>query len=208
LPPKLALQPLVSLFIEVATLANRLHQTGKASSQQIAPPAGGQLILQLLQAHGFLTVPQIARLAGTSRQNIQTWVNRLEVEGHLELANNPAHKRSSLARLTARGTLSQASFAKQEVKLLERLSSAVSSSDVLGAVALLRRVKQLLAGAEESPPKSVQMKPTPKTAKTILQATNRRRPVSKPLQRKNATPPTVIPEETPSVEEEFPFNLL
>lgn len=52
---------------------------------------------------GQLTVPQIARRLGTSRQNEQRIVGDLVADGIAELVMNPDHKTSPLVRLTPRG---------------------------------------------------------------------------------------------------------
>ena len=50
-----------------------------------------------------LTVSQVARNMGQSRQAVQTIVNILSDAGLVELQNNPAHKRARLVSLTASG---------------------------------------------------------------------------------------------------------
>src|SRR5882757_2051788 len=47
-----------------------------------------------------LTVPQIARRMGLTRQAVQASVNRLLGEALLEAAGNPDHRRSPLIRMT------------------------------------------------------------------------------------------------------------
>jgi DNA-binding MarR family transcriptional regulator len=56
-----------------------------------------------IDAGGALTVPQIARRLGVSRQNEQRVVGDLVDAGLAELIPNPDHKTSPLARLTADG---------------------------------------------------------------------------------------------------------
>ena len=57
----------------------------------------------IIDAEGALTVPQIARRLGVSRQNEQRVVRDLIDGGLVELAPNPDHKTSPLAQLTPRG---------------------------------------------------------------------------------------------------------
>jgi DNA-binding MarR family transcriptional regulator len=52
---------------------------------------------------GSLTVPQIARRLGTSRQNVQRVTNDLIDADLVELAANPDHRTSPLVQLTAAG---------------------------------------------------------------------------------------------------------
>src|SRR5512132_390744 len=50
-----------------------------------------------------LTVPQIARQMGVSRQSVQVSVNRLLADGVVGADRNPDHRRSPLIRLTKSG---------------------------------------------------------------------------------------------------------
>ena len=52
---------------------------------------------------GQLTVPQVARRLGVSRQNIQRIADELRREKLLQLIDNPDHKTSPLLQLTAAG---------------------------------------------------------------------------------------------------------
>jgi len=56
-----------------------------------------------IDAGDALTVPQVARRLGVSRQNEQRVVNDLIDEGLAELVPNPDHKTSPLVRLTDAG---------------------------------------------------------------------------------------------------------
>lgn len=56
-----------------------------------------------IDAGGALTVPQVARRLGVSRQNEQRVVNDLIQAGLAEIVANPDHKTSPLVRLTAAG---------------------------------------------------------------------------------------------------------
>jgi DNA-binding MarR family transcriptional regulator len=49
------------------------------------------------------TVPGIAREMGLARQSVQRTVDVLEAEGIVEYMDNPAHRRSKLVGMTARG---------------------------------------------------------------------------------------------------------
>ena len=65
-----------------------------------------------------MSVPQMARARLVSRQHIQSHVNGLQREGLVELAENPAHKRSHLARLTPEGKEAVHSVKQREAELL------------------------------------------------------------------------------------------
>ncbi len=149
---------LEELFAEVAWLCNRLKRSsalprGQAKPGETARPAGERSVLRILGRKGAQTVPQIARVRGTSRQSVQTLVNRLAAQGWVALAGNPAHKRSDLVRLTERGQILQATLAESEAKFMEFLSPHVSAPGLVSAVALLRRLRQQIADQEQVQPR-------------------------------------------------------
>jgi DNA-binding MarR family transcriptional regulator len=141
---------LESLFVEVNALAIRLRQHGTPADQGNLL-AGSRSILQVLEQHGPQTVPQIARIRSTSRQNIQTLVNRLKLEGCIEIAGNPAHKRSVLVSITESGRALLASSMEHEVRFMQDLLAQVSKNEVTAATTLLCRLRQLLSRTGSPP---------------------------------------------------------
>src|SRR5271157_4254637 len=86
----------VSLFHRLTVLAEKIHEQGSLS-------AALRGILRGLRRHGAQTVPNLARLRPVSRQHVQELVNRLRKVELVEFAENPAHKRSQLVKLTLKG---------------------------------------------------------------------------------------------------------
>jgi len=144
------------LLTEVCALALRLRQDARRVQIQGELPAGGHNVLRMLGQFGALTVPQIARLVSTSRQNIQTVVNRLQKEGCVESAINPAHKRSGLLRLTERGVASLEIVSRHTDAYKEKLLPHLSEVDLTKATELLRVIHQSVC---EVAPSSVQNGP-------------------------------------------------
>src|ERR1043166_1033874 len=83
-------EPVKALLAEVNVLAVRLKQLERQSTDEESTPVGGHGVLEVLDTLGSLTVPQIARLRSSSRQNIQILANRLEREGCIQFVPNPA----------------------------------------------------------------------------------------------------------------------
>lgn len=83
--------------------------------------ASMRAVLQSLDQFGPQTVPQIARQKAVKRQSIQALVDQLRVRGHVERADNPAHRRSVLIRLTKEGARRFAEIRKREAKELADL---------------------------------------------------------------------------------------
>src|SRR6266702_174946 len=123
---------LQALFSEVSWLAIRLRAvTGSNNHSGDQFPAGGLSVVRVLDGYGPQTVPQIARLRGTSRQNIQMLVNRLEAQECVEFSRNPAHKRSGLVSLTEFGRALFATAVEQEKTFLADMASSFPKAEVL-----------------------------------------------------------------------------
>jgi DNA-binding MarR family transcriptional regulator len=189
---------LEKLLTEVGALAIRLRQNARKVQIAGDSPAGGHNVLRMLHRFGSLTVPQIARLDSTSRQNIQTVVNRLEREGCVESAPNPAHKRSALVRLTDRGIASLELVTRGSDAYKERLLSNLSKDDLTRASELLRSIRQELVAATSASSEPGAEKPP--------NGTRTKEPYSRDSAR--TRPPKRVMEKTPSEEDALPVSLL
>lgn len=107
-------------------------------------PQAAEAVLDLVNLKGPMTVPQIARARSTSRQNIQVLVDRLKNERRIEIRQNPAHKKSSLVVLTAKGKQWLEENAKGRERLLSGMGAGFSAEEIQGAIAVLARVRSLL----------------------------------------------------------------
>lgn len=104
-------------------------------------------MLRMLSRCGTLTVPQMARLDSTSRQNIQTVVNRLEREGCVESAPNPAHRRSDLIRITDRGMASLDTVSRNKESYQDKVGAIISAENLSHASDVLRQIREALCSA-------------------------------------------------------------
>src|SRR5581483_10613623 len=99
----LVVSPLDDLLNEVRLTWHRLVQVGEALHRREPVTLGMRAVLEFLARQGPASVPAIARSRHVSRQHIQALVNRLREARLVELAENPAHRRSALVRLTPAG---------------------------------------------------------------------------------------------------------
>ncbi|PYJ05924.1 MAG: hypothetical protein DME25_07550 [Verrucomicrobia bacterium] len=136
---------MAALLMEASAVANELRKPLPVVASRSGRSAGDRSILQILDRHGPQSVPQVARIRGTSRQNIQILVNRLEGQGSVEFRANAAHKRSNLVGLTDQGRVELGATARQEGELLESISSQLSGTEMRVAARLLGRLRGLLA---------------------------------------------------------------
>jgi DNA-binding MarR family transcriptional regulator len=77
-----------------------------------------------------LTVPQIARRMGLTRQSVHATVKRLTSDGLVELVPNADHRRSPLVRLTEPGQQRYAAIDKRQIAWVNRLTDGIDRSEL------------------------------------------------------------------------------
>jgi len=142
-PSKAKLEALESLMLENAALFHRLRTVSEEihGPENVTPGMRG--VMTLLEEGGPQTVPRLARIRGVSRQHIQILVNRLLEEKMVELASNPAHRRSRLVALTGTGQNELAVLKERERDLLSQLPVGISKKDLRNAAGTLRSARKL-----------------------------------------------------------------
>ncbi|MEY4387105.1 MAG: hypothetical protein RLY20_2388 [Verrucomicrobiota bacterium] len=135
------------LFEESAALANRIKKNARLLHRNDNLSAGGRILLQTLQLHGPMTVPQLATIRSTSRQNIQVLADRLEQSGHIAFVTNPNHKRSVLVALTEAGKALLTSASERESSLIDAILPNTAATQLRDAAELLRNLRYQLGGA-------------------------------------------------------------
>ncbi len=131
---------LENLLTEVNALAHRLSQLGRGDASTILPFAAHQ-VLQALDRNGPQSVPALARLRSTSRQNLQILVDRLTKHGCVTSTSNPAHKSSPLFDLTAKGRAMLDAGKAEYSGLLEALAGNGSKGRFREAAEILRKLR-------------------------------------------------------------------
>ncbi|MEU8999121.1 MarR family transcriptional regulator [Streptomyces caniferus] len=121
-----------------------LHRTVvRAVERELADTgmtAGEHALLDALRTEGPCTVPQLARGMGLDRQPVQRWVNHALELGLVVTAPNPAHRRSSLIRLTTEGTEAIRGVQEFETTELRQRLADLSAEDVRTALHVLDRL--------------------------------------------------------------------
>lgn len=140
------------LFEETVDLANRLKSKARHTHQGERLSASGRMLLQSLQLNGQQTVPALAHLRSTSRQNIQVLVDRLEAAGYIGFVSNPGHKRSDFVGLTEAGRALLSSANEREAGLLATLLPHTTETEVKATADLLRKLRLLLGGERKQRP--------------------------------------------------------
>ncbi|GAA4614307.1 hypothetical protein GCM10023195_62370 [Actinoallomurus liliacearum] len=105
---------------------------------------GEAAVLVLLYEHGPMTVPQMGRAQALSRQFVQRMVNEAAVRGLVEISPNPAHKRSSLIRLTGEGAATTTALVAREREMLSQVDGELTDDDIAACLRVLTRMLEFL----------------------------------------------------------------
>jgi DNA-binding MarR family transcriptional regulator len=94
--------------------------------------------------HGPLTVAQIARRMGLTRQSVRRTVDVLEGKKVVERAPNPDHRAAELARLTPRGAQAYAAVSRRQLSWANRCADSLSLSALQATLQTLREMRERL----------------------------------------------------------------
>jgi DNA-binding MarR family transcriptional regulator len=113
-----------------------------------------QVLGAIALAERPLTVPQIARRMGLTRQSVHATVNRLVRDGFLELGPNADHRRSPIVGLTKQGSAKYEALDARQVAWINRLARGIARSDIETAVRVLDELSRRLEdGRREKSPR-------------------------------------------------------
>jgi DNA-binding MarR family transcriptional regulator len=103
-----------------------------------------QVLGSVVLAGRPLTVPQIARRMGLTRQSVQASVNRLLSDGLVEADENPDHRRSRLIRLTELGRAKYTGLDRRQVRWINELAAGLEVSELSTAARTLEKLSNRL----------------------------------------------------------------
>ncbi|MCK2216934.1 MarR family transcriptional regulator [Actinomadura sp. ATCC 31491] len=133
---------------EVFDLVGPLYRRAQRKVEQDAPieglSVGVRAVLHLLREHGPMTVPQMGREQALSRQFVQRMANDAAARGLVTFAPNPAHRKSSLVRLTDEGRAAVDAVMARERAVLGRVGGDLSADDIAACLRVLSRLLRLL----------------------------------------------------------------
>jgi DNA-binding MarR family transcriptional regulator len=115
-------------------------------------PARWQVLGAVTLAGRPLTVPQIARRMGLTRQAVQASVNRLLAEALVEARGNLDHRRSPLIALTERGSQKYAAVDQRQARWINELSAGLKITDLAAAARALGELGDRLEANERPGP--------------------------------------------------------
>ena len=98
-----------------------------------------------------LTVPQIARQMGLTRQAVQATVHQLRRDELADTSDNPDHRRSPLIDLTELGRRKYAALDRQQTAWINDLSAGLKIPDLAATARLLHDLSDRLEKAAQIP---------------------------------------------------------
>jgi DNA-binding MarR family transcriptional regulator len=107
-----------------------------------------QVLGAIALAERPLTVPQIARRMGLTRQSVHATVGRLARDGLLALAPNADHRRSPLVCLTEAGRATYSAADQRQAAWVNRLAGGIGHSDLKTTARVLDELCRRLEPAE------------------------------------------------------------
>lgn len=142
------------LLSRSALAAFRLNGQFLALAEQLARPAGltatrWQVLGAVLP--GLLTVSDIARAMGITRQSVQRTADLLAVEGLVEYRTNPAHARAKLVAPTGAGLAAINDINPQHRAAAARIAARLGSDQWHAALAALELLSASLAEIDNDP---------------------------------------------------------
>jgi DNA-binding MarR family transcriptional regulator len=137
------------LFTELVLEAFKLSGLLTAEGDRITAEHGlssarWKILGSLARSDASLTVPQIARVMGQTRQAVQRLVEIMHKDGLLDLLSNPNHKRAKLVTLSSKGKEHYAKLEEKQIPWANQNSSHLNEAELETTLATLKKISQLL----------------------------------------------------------------
>jgi DNA-binding MarR family transcriptional regulator len=110
-----------------------------------------QVLGAIALAQRPLTVPQIARRMGLTRQTVHTTVHRLLSDGLVELAPNADHRRSQLVSMTELGRAKYRTIDEAQAAWVNQLAAGLRRSELESTARVLGELCERLEAARIQP---------------------------------------------------------
>lgn len=129
------------LTVEIFRINGALLAAGNRLSQDLRLTSARWQVLGALK-NGSLTIPQIARNVGSTRQSVRRLIELLARQGHVEMLDNPHHRKSDLIRLTDSGVKALNKLKQRQRNWHPRIMAGVSPAALRQATTLLRHIRE------------------------------------------------------------------
>ncbi|MGY1857607.1 MarR family winged helix-turn-helix transcriptional regulator [Modestobacter sp. SYSU DS0290] len=135
------------VLMEVRPLYQAAERAVDLALQGTGVTVALRAVLELVLDRGPMTVPQVAREFGVTRQSVQALVDTGAARGLVELADNPQHRRSRLVAATEHGRRTFTDVHRRELTDLHHVTADLDAADLARCAdvlaALTDRIRQL-----------------------------------------------------------------
>lgn len=137
---------LTAIVLETFKLSGLLVQAGDAMCAEFGLTSARWKVLGALLStpEHPMTVPQIARSMGQTRQAVQRLANEMVEQGFVAWQDNPDHKRAKLLMITVQGREVFEGLSERQVPWANFLGAQVSDSDLQTTWSVLCRLTTIL----------------------------------------------------------------
>jgi len=132
------------IVADVYELAGRFRDYGEAIAKTVGQTQARWQVMSAASGRPR-SVPQIARVLGVTRQNVQRIADLLVAEGSAQYQGNPDHRASPHLMLTRRGRTALDALTKAAGGYHARLARRLSAADAVSIRRGLRRLLDALA---------------------------------------------------------------
>ncbi|WP_163836046.1 MarR family winged helix-turn-helix transcriptional regulator [Spartinivicinus ruber] len=137
-------QAFTEIVLEVFKLSGLLVTEGdKLTAEFGLTSARWKILGALIRSNNPITVSQIARLMGQTRQAVQRLTDDMQKEDLLAFIDNPNHKRAKLVSLTKKGEEIYYQLEQKQIPWANQCSADITATDLETTLTALRHISNL-----------------------------------------------------------------
>lgn len=137
---------LTEAFLETFKLNGQLVTTGDQLIKELGLTSARWRILGALSySDGSMTVPEIAKAMGQTRQAVQRLVNEMLEDGLLESLDNPKHQGAKLLSLTEKGKDTFRKVMEKQIPWVNSIAEDIQAENLKVVLATLKYLNAYLS---------------------------------------------------------------
>ena len=136
---------LTEIILETFKLNGLLVSAGDQLTKELGLTSARWKVLGALSnGAGGLTVPEIARQMGQSRQAVQRLTNEMIDDGLVETRHNPNHERAKLIRLTNKGAKTYKKIMDKQIPWVNSIAGDIGKTNLQSVACTLKELSNRL----------------------------------------------------------------
>ncbi len=136
---------LISVLRDLRLSFNLLKARASILHEDLGVNASMRAVMEVLSEHPEITVPEIARQRGVSRQHIQIIVNGLVGRGWVDTRPSPTDRRTYLISLSKAGVGLFEEIVRREKDELAHMASLCSEQDLVSTHRFLKSLNDAIS---------------------------------------------------------------